>query len=77
VHTTHLHPRTTLTTMLALLALGIFAVLIPTQLADTHLAFGGGSRAAAPAIELSHPATTPQWISHPLASPLASLRGGR
>ena len=76
MHTTQLHPRTTLTTTLALLVSGLLAVLIPAQLADTHLAFGGGSHAA-PAVEASAPATTPTWISHPLASPLASLRGGR
>jgi hypothetical protein len=77
MHATHLDPRNALTTALTLLALGVLAVVIPAQLADTDLRFGGGSKAASSAVEATAPAATPSWIADPLASPLAPLGGDR
>ena len=73
MYASHLHPRRTLTALIAA-GLAALAIAIPVRLAG-DLSLGSGGSGAAPVSDTSHIAPAkPQWIHHPLASPLSELQ---
>jgi hypothetical protein len=77
MHATHLQTRRPLVALVAA-ALATLAIVVPGRLAAGDLGSGGASSLGSPAVPAApSPRAQPDWVAHPLASPLRGLAAYR
>jgi len=73
LHAIHLESHRVLLAAMAALVLALVAAAVPSTLGQ--LSSGDGSPASISAADPPTRAATPAWVSNPVASPIAGLRG--